>query len=738
MPKQAQKPAALRESWRPDSASSEKTANRKRNFQRFLVTALLALFVTAFGFLLFSPLFHPSLRLYFLTAGSYDVMDLKPIPFFQEDAVRFLSIDGSFRKADASNEFSFMQSPEVVRSYFERIVNSESHNSDVTLIQISAHPMLLEKRPFLKCSNFNREIPERGSISMEELLNLLDRKTLGMTVICLALGPSSAQYTADSVRDDFLYSVRDLLKSRNNPNLWILVSNNSQEGSYASMELHASVFSYAITKGLQGAADLNHDDTIDLDEFTRFVVGFTQSQVQLESGGNTQQTPVLISTGANFGTPLNSRPIASAPKSTVPFSWSSFVPNFWGSDASKEESTEKPTEKEAEKAQTEKNWLTEYWNRSSTRIRERTEDELEDNMKFLPYTLGSRIKKAIGIGVDDPEEPIPNKPKTELATAEAKAGTNAGDESARTGKNEQPTEYETIARVPLMMPDLSRLGDPNQSNAQLLQLAWQFCEFLERPQMGIMRPVDLAPHAWNEFISHLHGIEERIRNDSVMDPKILRLQLTTEIIGNYQFAMNGQARVGTLAKRVSAQMPDLSIPKLAIPSIGLLESLSQFGGPPVPTSLAIQAHQLETAIKNDSPELFDQWIAQLPAELSAQYVEFFWPHQFASRPSTPWKITRRLTGLWRQYEQISYDPLSSNSSVEQEFLLTQQLLLDGTRQALDQIGADWTDRCLQTLDRAEQALTTSSNKRNQLRDAMQSRNQRMAEAKRSKRNRNVK
>ncbi len=727
MPKQSNKPAALRESWRPDSANAELIENRNRIVQRFLVSALLAVLVGVFGFLLFSPFYHPKLRLFFLTAGSYDVVDLKPIPYFQEAAVRFLSIDGSFQKKDASDEFSIMESPEVVRTFMERIANSKTQKSDVALIHLSAHPMIEAERPFLKCTNFNRETPELGSISIEEILNLLDRVAAGTTVVCLDLGPSNSQRISDLASDEFLFSVRDLVKSRKNPSLWILVSNSPQEGSYASMELHSSVFSYAVTKGLQGAADLNHDASIDLDEFTRYVVGFTQSQVQRESGGNTVQTPVLFSTGGNVAAILNARSIASAPNPGFQFSWSSFVPNFWGDSTSKDDTVQETADKEAEKVQAEKHWLTEYWDRSSTRIRERTIEELEDNINFLPSILGDRVKHAIGLDEEELAESTYNKADGGAVIVGTNAEKDASTENATTTRTEQLSATDPVATFRQPTPDISRLGDPKQSNAQLLQLAWQFCEYLERTQAGVMRPIDFAPHAWSEFTSHLHGIEERLRTDSIADPKNLRLKLTSEIIGNYQFAMTGRAQVGTLSKRIATQMPDLGLPKSALPSVAMMESLSQFGGSTVPNSLAGQIQQLDAAIQNETPDLFDRWFAQVPTELPAQYVEFYWPQQLVSRQSTPWKITRRVAGLWRQYEQISYDPLNSNLSIQQELVLTQQFLLEGTRLALDQIGVDWIDRCLRTLDRAELALRAASEKRNQLRLALQSRNQRMAE-----------
>lgn len=193
MAKKALKPAMIRESWRLDSASAQQLANRQRTVWLWFVTLVLILSFVTFGYLLFGPFFHPTLRLYYLTAGSYEAMDVRPIPFFQEDAVRFLSIDGSFHKEDATREFSMMDSPEAVGKYLQRVVETDFQKSDVALLQISAQPMLADNRPFLKCANFKGEATEAGAFSIEELLNQLDRMSVGLTLVCLNLGPSESK-----------------------------------------------------------------------------------------------------------------------------------------------------------------------------------------------------------------------------------------------------------------------------------------------------------------------------------------------------------------------------------------------------------------------------------------------------------------------------------------------------------------------------------------------------------------
>ena len=698
MPKQAYKPAGIRESWRPDSANAEQRASRQRIAWRWVITALLALLFSAFGYLLFSPLFHPTLRLYHLTAGAYELLDIKPIPFFQEDAIRFLSIDGSFRKQDAANEFAVMDTPEAVRKYLQRIVNSTSQKSDVALLHISAHPMIKGERPFLKCSNFKPDALENGSVSVEEILDLLDRMSVGVTLVCLNLGPSDSQSLEDSVRDNVLFSLNDLMKSRKNPNQWVLVSNSPQEGSFASSQLRSSVFSYAVTSALQGSGDFNRDAVIDLDEFSRFVVGFTKSYVRKESGGIAQQNPILIATSANADRALNLIAIASTPQKRSDTSWWESLSTWWSADPSKEETDDKVTDKLAEKVSKEKSWLTEYLDKSSARIQELTMDEIEDNINILPSFLGKQVKKSIGLE-EELAESTYSKPQGEASPEEAKAA--SVDENAGSTNEESTAVTKPSERIGNSIPELSRLADPKSTNLQLLQLAWQYCEYFELPQERAMRPIDVAPHAWNEWITHLHGFEERLRMDAVADAKTIRLQLTSDIVGAYQFAMTGEARVGALAKRLSEQMPALSLPKTALPSIGLMEQLAEHGGAQVPKDVELQIKQLDVAIGMDTSESFGKWVSQLPRDLPTQYVEFFWPQQLASSRPAPWRITRRVVGLWRQYERLAYDPLTSNKDIQNSLVLSRRLLLEGTRQALDQIGADWIDRCLLSLDKAE-------------------------------------
>jgi hypothetical protein len=725
MSKLATKPAVLRESWRPDS-NTDLRGRRLFQFRRIAFLCLLGLLSIVFSYLLFSPFFHPTTRLYFLTAGSYDRLDVQPVPYFREDAIRFLSVDGPFRRIEANNEFFLLESPEACRASLQQIASAISEPSDVVLVSLSAHPALISGRPYLQCGNADHSNPTLAAISMEEVLDLLARVTAGTTLLLLDIGPKQERSLVGAEQEEFIYSVQDLMKKSKSSSVWLMLSNSPNESSYSSSELRASVFSYAISQGLQGKADLNEDKAIDLEEFYRYVVSFTGSTIDRNSGGVSKQTPLLFATEVNQVSDASSRLIASVPEPVNKFSWTSMIPG-WSTGAETNESDEadpKPSEtKEAvEKKEKEKNWLTAYWEKKSARASEMALDELDDNINFLPSFIAKRVKKTIGTEVE---------PVSDDATPDKKGDKDAASPIGDPGENSSlsPPAEEPLDSPPppnqfnrTSLPDLSNLGNPKQTNAELIQLAWQYADFFEEPSDSLTRPLDLAPLAWRSYLNSLHGIEERHRKDAVVDSKELRVKLLSEIIGSLQLATTNRASVGPMIKSLAEQIPSIELPVGSVPSFALLERFSHYGGPPIPDLLRRQMQLMDEAVLANDQELYDKWLSQLPAEVSNQYWEFFVPKLLSLRPAMNWQVKRRLLTQWRQLERLTFDPLNSNSQIQQDLIAANRLMLQSTRLACDQFGADWESRCLKILDSAEQSLVSAAQKLAQIQTAIQLRN----------------
>ena len=726
MSKLATKPAVLRESWRPDS-NTDLRGRRLILFRRIAFLCLLGLLSIVFSYLLFSPFFHPTTRLYFLTAGSYDRLDVQPVPYFREDAIRFLSVDGPFKRIDATNEFFLLESPEACRKSLRQIASTISQSSDVVLVSLSAHPTLISESPHLKCGNADDSKPTLAAISLEEIIDLLERVTAGTTVLLLDIGPKQERSLVGAEQEKFISSVQDLMKKSTSSSVWMMLSNSPNESSYSSSELRASVFSYAISQGLQGKADLNEDKSIDLEEFYRYVVGVTGSTIDRNSGGVSKQTPLLFATGVNQVSAASSRLIASVPEPVNKFSWKSMIPG-WSKQVETDESDEaepKPahSKEEIERKEKEKSWLTAYWEKKSEQVSEMALDELNENINFLPTFIAKRVKKTIGIEAESVSDSATSDKKGDKEAASSNGDpeeTSSLVPPVEPPKSEQSPSQNQTNRTSL--PDLSNLGTPKQTNAELIQLAWQYADFFEEPSDSLTRPLDLAPLAWRSYLNSLHGIEERHRKDAVIDSKELRVKLLSEIIGSLQLATTKRASVGPMIQSLVEQIPSIGLPVGSVPSFALLERFSHYGGPPIPDLLRRQMQLMDEAVLANDQALYDKWLSQLPAEVSNQYWEFFVPKLLSLRPAMNWQVKRRLLSQWRQLERLTFDPLNSNSQIQQDLIAANRLMLQSTRLACDQFGADWESRCLKILDSAEQTLVSSAQKLTQIQTAIQLRN----------------
>ena len=716
----------LRESWRPDF-NADVRIKRVILLRRVVFLLLLAALTSAFGYLLFGPLFHPSTRFYVLTAGGYEKLELEPVPYFREDAIRFLTVQRKFEKSEVANALFLLDNPNTFRKSLERIRSASLHSSDVLLISLSAHPRVIDGRPYLLCGSANGKDSLQGSVAMEEVLEELGRITVDTTLVMLDLGFEPATSHTIGESEEFIYAVEELMRVSMSNSLWLMISNSPGENSYSSSELKASVFSYAVSQGLQGKSDFNQDNVIHLDELYRFIFSFTDATIQQASAGMSNQTPILLRTGSNLSASTSTKVIASVPSLKIGSWWSS-ITGMLPSWSSKTEDSEKDLQlaadkKEAEKRDVEKNWLSAFVERKAERVKDFTVDELNDNINYLPSFLSTRVKRTLGTS-DELEEP--NAPSTEtnptLAASEDKQETgkpNAGVPDAA----DDMVQANPVTMNDRGLPDLSRLGAPSQTNLELLLYVWQFCSYFDRPKDSLTRPVDLAPLEWRAYVDSVRGIEERQRKDAFVDSEDLRANLLSEIIGNLQFAMTGQAKVGTLIKQIPPQMLSLDVPSVSVSCIAFVESFSEYGGPPISAAFKKQIQAMDKAIRSSDRELFDKWLSQLPEDEANQFWEFFVSKLMSARQDIPWGITRRTLTLWRRLEIISCNPLNSNLQIQNELRSTNRLMLQSTRMACDQIESDWEQRCLIQLDVAERSLETVASQVLQVQTALQLRNQ---------------
>jgi hypothetical protein len=738
MPKKSMKLAVLRESWRPTSAGDRAESRRLLAF-RLAFSCLLLSLAIGFVYLVFSPFYHPTTRLFFLTANPSKLIDSNPIPFFQEDAFRFLSADGQFQPAEDLQQFFQLESPPQFRTTMAQVAGQIQHPSDVAIFYVEALPYYQDGKYFLQCENLERDNPLQGLLSLEELLvraNSLGARTV---LLLLDIGHGAPGSLTESSANELLPALEQLVRSMNFPSLWVMVSNSSGQRSQRSIELRGSAFCQAVSLALEGQADVNRDRQIDMAEFQRYVTNYTQTLVDRISGGLSTQTPQLLVSSDKQNQVARSTVISPVPAQN----WKALLASAALAEAAvgADSGEQGPTATElAEQKTTEtsQNWLTSYVSEKSSRIKERSIEELDDNINYLPTVIGKRVRSLIGLSGDNEDEPgasatasaDPAKPSEVSSTSGVASSQVESSEQASQGTEDAGTPGSSgLANAPATaLPDLSRLADERVDRHQLLQMAWQYCNYLEQPAGSKLRPLDLAPHAWRAFICNLHKLEKRERVGRVLDPEEQRINLTSEIVGSYQLAALGQARVGNFIKRVTAQMPQLDLPGLKVDSVASAEQIAAYGGPQLAESLALRIQRFDRSLAANDRKAFDSQLAEVPAELSNQYVEFFWARQLAGRGSISWPVLSKALQLVRLYERLSYDPFNSNREIQQELKVANRYRMQGTRQAMDQIGPQWSMVCLRQLELAEQGLRRVERQIDDLRHAWQLRNELLVDA----------
>ncbi len=65
------------------------------------------------------------------------------------------------------------------------MTNSVVAPADVAVVQLSAHPLLINGRPYLRCDNFVPSRPLEGAVACEELFDQLSAITSGYVLLLL-------------------------------------------------------------------------------------------------------------------------------------------------------------------------------------------------------------------------------------------------------------------------------------------------------------------------------------------------------------------------------------------------------------------------------------------------------------------------------------------------------------------------------------------------------------------------
>ncbi|MGH7129101.1 MAG: hypothetical protein ACREIV_11075, partial [Planctomycetaceae bacterium] len=183
--------------------------------------------------------------------------------------------------------------PAGLRDLSEQIESLGEDASDVLILYLSGHGVSLDGSAYLTWS-LDPSAGRTGRISIDELLTRLTSRAAAVKLVVIDAGRIDSDPRTGMLINEFPRLLEEEVYATGDPALWVFVSNSPLETSFVSRALEQSVFAYFVSLGLRGAADLDRDGSINLDELNRYVTSNVSAWVRQMTAGNTSQTPRLL------------------------------------------------------------------------------------------------------------------------------------------------------------------------------------------------------------------------------------------------------------------------------------------------------------------------------------------------------------------------------------------------------------------------------------------------------------
>lgn len=715
MRRKSSKGFSQRESWLPFESRTNSPEQRKRWISRAAFTGVLALLVAWFSYLLFPPLFHPNVHFLVFTAADYSSPELAPISYFQDDAIRFISLSGDASDQNFENRFVLASRSEDLDVVVDKSAASIRSPNDVVLLYASFQVAIRDNRPFLLCRDFEPSKPNLNTIDFADFLARLQLLPAKRVAVFLDIKNSTYKGLRDNNSSDdsgLISSLDRVISELDLPKIIVMTSHSEGQSSYASARYQASAFSIALDSAFRGGCDRDNDKMILLQELFEYVSKATSKIVEEESNGYVSQIPELlgVSTQRQFGGDL----IASVNKegfvSKVGNILTDVASPTVGSNGTEEAKagTDDVSEEESGALQSLRAFFQTAKKSKSARIEERIEDDVGDFLLGLPSPIADRLRDAI-MPTQVGSESTPREKQDTAETKPSITESESVDGAAKAG-----------------LPSLSQVEGKGTDLLSVVQICWTYISYLEKRGDEALRPIDLSPFHWQTLKKHIHQIETKIRCNAFSDERRLRLELYATLIGLNQWVSGRVPTVGDPVVAAYQSIASYPSPEIPLSSLGLCEHISKHLNFRLDDVLLSQIAQFDDAIRASDSELFTKWLSAAPAEVIERHREFQYAQLLAPLSQQSWLTCQTLLQSLRRLEQLSFQPNSFNRAFEQPLLQAHQSWLEAFRCATDQIGDDWAQRTQQMIDRTSDEIRQITRMQRIISEALQCRNEALA------------
>ena len=598
---------------------------RGRTVYRIVTTGVLLGLVALFGWLVFRPLYHPNARAAFLSGADYHVLRAPPATFALEDAdgLKPLASVLVSRGSDAPPALlSALSDPSALRTLAADLTDLTPQSDGVLIVYVIAHGVSDDGTAYLLCRNFDPTNPSAGRVPLADFLKQVKETPAAVKLILLDAGRIPSDPRLGMLVNEFPRLLEREVRQTGDENLWVLSANAAFQRSHVSWSLERSVFGFFAARGLQGAADLNGDRVVDLNELYRYVAANTAAWVREATGGNELQTPVLlwgggadltqaqwpallpVAGGAQGKTAARARasnfkvPAGAVSSPYAQDVQSQFAPVT--STASQNATRKIPGARSAKTTLRAKKKVSKRVERAHQEVKEKKgasgAPKEEAGAKPEPATGTSGTEQPADKGATGE---TPAAPTGDTAGTAKGTGPSANSPTAAAGK-----QKESLPAAPPTPAD--RLAEAWQLRDTLLAVG-------EQP-----RPIDFAPQLWRQFEGWLLGEEQLYRAGGVSDP---------EEIGDTLAALLPRlAKLPNVPPTNAPGQPDLAalFADLAphapseidsVASLALAQLIATRGGPSLTAEEKAAAETLDRLARDGGPAELSAWIAKLNPEL---------------------------------------------------------------------------------------------------------------------------
>ncbi len=722
---------AQRSVWRPQQERSGWW--RSRGLRRTGMTILFLAMLAGLFWLVFPPLYHPFTQLVFLTGGDYRPLKAPPATFAMEDYGALEPLrsvlynpppDPGTTAEDVDRPpllFSQMSSASEMRSLSTSLSDVTPEQDGVLIVYVDGHGVSDNGTAYVLCRDFDPANPSAGRLRAAELLRQVSDTPAKVKLLILDSGRIESDPRVGMVVNEFPRLLEEEVAQTGDPNLWVLNSNAVLQRSHVSWALERSVFGYFIAQGLQGAADLNGDRTVDVNELYRFVRANVAAWVQESTAGREAQTPVLlwgggetlpsggypvllptVNSGGSGGIKLPSTKGAfpQVPDATplTPYANSAqanFVPVVASSQKKvpglkQARKTAKVSKKLSRKAQE-----ADARNKSeaaAAKADQPTDTKSPDVKSADPKAADTKSSDARADGDKAAEKPGEGKATSGNAPTDKPSGEKSADDKAGEKKDgdKSPTPGPPGASAEKPPGATKSKPAPPPSAGDLLVEGWQLRDEFETSTGNRARPIDYAPAAWREYQEWLLAQEQLYRAGEIADQAKLGrlLQKSLGRLANLPNPGPLEAdRPPDLAARIGSVRPRLPSKVDAPGSLAMAQLFADQNGSPLPDEIAAITTTLDRFTHDGTPAELTAWLAKLNPAFD-RFSEIRFARQLSKLVGVDGAVVQLAIGTRRSSEVVATIDPAVLPWIRERVEAADQLRLAGEKILIDAVDDD--------------------------------------------------